>query len=114
MSPERPEAIAMPAEHRLRLRQQNGVDGSLPGVTELFMGILGGPHSATAWAPRLDSVDPGEPWSHGWTSNADDTWFALSHNGDHDSSADLTLFGVEVVENPTYGLLALARPQTAF
>jgi mannan endo-1,4-beta-mannosidase len=46
-------------------------------------------------------------------SNADDTWFALSKNGDYSSSADLTTFGKTVVENPTYGLLALARPATS-
>jgi Cellulase (glycosyl hydrolase family 5) len=47
-------------------------------------------------------------------SNADDTWFALSKNGNYDSSADLTQFGQEVVENPTYGLLTLAQPATIF
>jgi mannan endo-1,4-beta-mannosidase len=47
-------------------------------------------------------------------SKADDTWFALSKNGDYKSSADLTLFGKDVVENPTYGLLTLARAATAF
>jgi hypothetical protein len=47
-------------------------------------------------------------------SNADDTWFALSKNGKYDSSADLTTFGKEVVENPTYGLLVLAKPATTF
>ncbi len=47
-------------------------------------------------------------------SNADDTWFALSKNGDYSSSADLTTFGKDVVENTTYGLLVLARPATIF
>jgi hypothetical protein len=47
-------------------------------------------------------------------TDADDTWFALSKNGSYDSSADLTTFGKDVVENPTYGLLALAHPATIF
>jgi hypothetical protein len=47
-------------------------------------------------------------------SNADDTWFALSRNGDYNSSADLTQFGRTVVEDPTYGLVVLARPATSF
>jgi hypothetical protein len=47
-------------------------------------------------------------------SNADDGWFALSKNGDYNSSNDLTTFGKDVVENPTYGLLALAKPATIF
>jgi hypothetical protein len=47
-------------------------------------------------------------------SNADDTWFALSKNGDYNSSADLTMFGGAVVEDPTYGLVVLARPATIF
>jgi hypothetical protein len=47
-------------------------------------------------------------------SNADDTWFALSKNGDYSSSADLTTFGKDVVENTTYGLLVLAHPATVF
>jgi mannan endo-1,4-beta-mannosidase len=42
--------------------------------------------------------------------NADDSWFALSLTGDYNSSADLTMYGKEVVEGPTYGLLALAKP----
>jgi hypothetical protein len=47
-------------------------------------------------------------------SNADDTWFALSKNGAYNSSADLTMFGRTVVEDPTYGLVVLARPATIF
>ena len=47
-------------------------------------------------------------------SNADDTWFALSKNGDYASTDDLTMFGKTVVEDPTIGLLALAHAETAF
>lgn len=47
-------------------------------------------------------------------SNADDTWFALSKNGNYDSSNDLTMFGRTVVEDPTYGLLVVAQPATIF
>jgi mannan endo-1,4-beta-mannosidase len=46
--------------------------------------------------------------------NADDTWFALSKNGDYNSTNDLTLFGKTVVEHPTLGLLTLAKPATHF
>jgi mannan endo-1,4-beta-mannosidase len=51
-----------------------------------------------------------------WDDNAaaGDSWFALSSTGNYTSSADLTTFGKVVVENPTYGLLALARANTAF
>jgi mannan endo-1,4-beta-mannosidase len=42
-----------------------------------------------------------------------DDWFAMSFTGDYNSSADLTTFGKEVVENPAYGLLQLARPATS-
>jgi mannan endo-1,4-beta-mannosidase len=51
-----------------------------------------------------------------WDDNpaAGDTWFALSNTGAYASTADLTTFGKVVVENPTYGLLALARANTAF
>jgi hypothetical protein len=78
--------------------------------------------------PSATNMTPGEIISAaeargiGWlawawddpASNADDTWFALSRNGRYDSSADLTMFGKEVVENPTYGLLVLAKPATIF
>lgn len=51
-----------------------------------------------------------------WDDNpaAGDAWFSLSNNGNFTSSADLTTFGKVVVQNPTYGLLALARANTAF
>jgi mannan endo-1,4-beta-mannosidase len=45
---------------------------------------------------------------------ATDDSFALSYNGDYNSTDDLTTYGKEVVENPSYGLLALARPATTF
>lgn len=43
-----------------------------------------------------------------------DDWFAMSYNGDYNSSDDLTIFGREVVENPDYGLLQLAQPAASF
>jgi mannan endo-1,4-beta-mannosidase len=46
--------------------------------------------------------------------DADENWFALSLTGDYESSADLTTFGKVVVENPTFGLLALGKPATIF
>lgn len=47
-------------------------------------------------------------------SSTDDNWFALSKNGYYNSSADLTTFGRDVVENTTYGLKARAVKQTHF
>jgi mannan endo-1,4-beta-mannosidase len=47
-------------------------------------------------------------------SNATETDFALSRNGQYASSADLTSYGKDVVENATYGLLHLAQPATIF
>jgi mannan endo-1,4-beta-mannosidase len=77
--------------------------------------------SATNMTPG-EIIQAAEARGIGWlawawddpASNADDTWFALSKNGKYDSSADLTTFGKEVVENPTYGLLVLAKPATTF
>jgi hypothetical protein len=45
-----------------------------------------------------------------WSSMPTDDWFALSLTGDYQSSADLTTFGKDVVENATYGLKAMAKP----
>ena len=65
-------------------------------------------------------IEAAEAHGFGWlawawddpASGADDSWFALSRDGAYDSSADLTQFGREVVEDPDHGLLALARPAT--
>jgi uncharacterized protein YjdB len=46
--------------------------------------------------------------------NADDNWFAMSFTGNYNSSADLTTFGKDVVENTSYGLKARAVKQTHF
>ena len=78
--------------------------------------------------PSPTSMTPGqivgaaEKHAFGWMAwawddpafGADDGWFALSLTGDYASSADLTSFGKDVVEDPTRGLLVLAKPQTAF
>ena len=53
-------------------------------------------------------------WAWDDNPSAGDDWFALSLNGDYNSSADLTTFGKSVVEGPGYGLLALAKPATAW
>ena len=45
---------------------------------------------------------------------ADDSWFALSYSGAYNSSADLTIFGKVVVEDPTRGLKVLASPASIF
>jgi mannan endo-1,4-beta-mannosidase len=44
----------------------------------------------------------------------DDDSFTMSFDRDYNKSSDLTIFGKDVVENPTYGLLKLARPATSF
>ncbi len=49
-----------------------------------------------------------------WDDGDSDDWFALSYNGDYRSSADLTTFGKDVVETPSYGLLSRARPASCF
>jgi hypothetical protein len=53
-------------------------------------------------------------WAWDDNPSAGDDWFALSLNGDYNSSADLTTFGKSVVEGAGYGLLALAKPVTAW
>ena len=53
-------------------------------------------------------------WAWDDNPSAGDDWFALSLNGDYNSSADLTTFGKSVVEGTGYGLLALAKPATAW
>jgi hypothetical protein len=53
-------------------------------------------------------------WAWDDNPSGGDDWFALSLNGDYNSSADLTIFGKSVVEGPGYGLLALAKPATAW
>jgi len=49
-----------------------------------------------------------------WDDGNDDSWFAMSTNGDYRSAADLTIFGRDVVENTTYGLLYTAQAATVF
>lgn len=44
----------------------------------------------------------------------DDDSFTMSFNRDYNKSSDLTIFGKDVVENPVYGLLKLARPAASF
>lgn len=74
--------------------------------------------SPTKMTPK-EIIQAAEARGFGWTAwawddgDSDDS-FALSYNGDYNSSADLTLFGKVVVEDPTYGLLHLAQPATSF
>lgn len=47
-------------------------------------------------------------------SKADDTWFSMTYNtGPFLTPADLTIFGKDVVLNPTYGLQVLAKKATS-
>jgi len=43
-----------------------------------------------------------------------ENWFALSWNGMYHSTADLTTYGRQVVEDSTYGLLKLGQPASIF
>jgi mannan endo-1,4-beta-mannosidase len=89
-------------------------------VGELGPGRSIGPSPTTITPTRV--IEAAEARGLGWlawawddpASNADDSWFALSRNGRYDSSADLTIFGRAVVEDPDRGLLVLARPATIF
>jgi hypothetical protein len=49
-----------------------------------------------------------------FSSQPTDDWFALSFTGDYQSSADLTTFGKDVVENPTYGLKTMSKKASIF
>ncbi len=53
-----------------------------------------------------------------WDDGTGDSWFSMTNfNGtayDTGNSADLSIFGKDVVENPTYGLKAVAKPATVF
>lgn len=49
-----------------------------------------------------------------YTSPPVDDWFAMSFTGDYLTSANLTTFGKDVVENPIYGLKVLAKPAGVF
>lgn len=77
--------------------------------------------SATTMTPG-EIIEAADLRSMGWLawawddppSNADDTWFALSRNGDYNSTADLTLFGQDVIESPLYGIKTFAVPVTSF
>jgi mannan endo-1,4-beta-mannosidase len=102
-----------------------GLDALVGTGMAVIVGELGpgrniGP-SPTPTAPG-DIIQAADARGLGWlawawddpASNADDTWFALSRNGSYNSSVDLTIFGQDVVENATYGLLARARAVTAY
>jgi mannan endo-1,4-beta-mannosidase len=74
----------------------------------------------------LEIMTTAESYKWGWMAwalddnnlagaTSDDSWFAMLYNNFvYNSSADLTNFGKVVVDNPTYGLKALAVKATAF
>jgi mannan endo-1,4-beta-mannosidase len=47
-------------------------------------------------------------------NGCDDSWFCMSRTGGYSSSSDLTLFGRDVIENPTYGIKATSQKATIF
>jgi len=49
-----------------------------------------------------------------YTSPPRDDWFGMSFTGDYKSREDLTTFGKDVVESPSYGLKALATRASIF
>lgn len=81
--------------------------------------------SPTPIAP-LEIMTSAEGYKWGWMAwalddnnlagaKSDDNWFAMLYNNfAYASSADLTIFGKVVVDNPTYGLKALAVKAVAF
>jgi mannan endo-1,4-beta-mannosidase len=76
--------------------------------------------SPTNITPK-DLIQAAEARNLGWMAwawddnpSAGDASFALSLTGDYKSSADLTTFGKSVIEGAGYGLLSLAKYQTAF
>ena len=48
--------------------------------------------------------------------DSDDNWFSMTYYGPgtYTQASDLTIFGTDVVLNPTYGLSVLAKPATIF
>ena len=101
-----------------------GLDALVASGLPVIIGEFGpgqnlGP-SPTNIVPQ-DIIQAAEARGLGWMAwawddnpSAGDTWFALSRNGDYNSSADLTTYGKSVVEGTGYGLLALAKPATMF
>ena len=55
-------------------------------------------------------------WDDNNLNNAmsDDTWFGMSKTGSYNGSTDLTIFGRTVVEDPEFGLKAVAKPASIF
>jgi len=77
--------------------------------------------SATMMTPG-QAITGAEAHNFGWMAwawddpgwGADDSWFAMSYTGAYNSSADLTIYGKDVVENPNYGIKTHAVKQTGF
>jgi mannan endo-1,4-beta-mannosidase len=48
--------------------------------------------------------------------SSDNNWFSMTYHGpgEYSQTSDLTIYGQDVVLNPTYGLQALAKPATIF
>jgi len=101
-----------------------GLDGLARTGLPILIGEFGpgrniGP--SPTWITPGQVITAGEARGFGWLAwawddpahDVPDDWFALSLTGDYTGSADLTAFGKEVVENPAYGLLQLARPATS-
>lgn len=82
--------------------------------------------SATLTTPA-DVITAAEADGIGWlawawddnnlpNAKADDTWFSMTYAGVgvYTTASDLTIFGRDVVLNPTYGIKALATPASIF
>jgi mannan endo-1,4-beta-mannosidase len=111
-----------------KMTWQQGLNAGLDALaaTKLVM-IVGefGPGNKIGPSPTdlkpADIMQAVEARGFGWlawvwddNSSDGDNGFALSHNGDYASSADLTAFGKVVVESPAIGLLAAAKPATGW
>jgi mannan endo-1,4-beta-mannosidase len=55
--------------------------------------------------------DPAGEYTPG---GCDDNWFCISRTGDYTGSSDLTIFGRDVIEDPTYGIKATSIKATIF
>ena len=92
-------------------------------VTEFGPGRGIGVSSALTPGQIITTVDAnGMGWcAWAWDDNdlangqSDDNWFSMTyHDGAYTQPSDLTIYGKDVVLNPTYGIQALAKPASIY
>jgi hypothetical protein len=93
------------------------------GITEFGPGRGIGVSSALTPGQIITTVEANNlgwlAWA--WDDNdlaackADNNWFSMTYScGVYTQTSDLTIYGQDVVLNPTYGITALAKPATIF